>query len=79
MERCPVCRARLRGDTVCGRCGEDLSLPIVCQQRAESYERDAIAALAGGDPASAKRAAKQALDLRHSPLAETLMVLAKRW
>lgn len=58
MERCPQCRARLKGRIVCGRCEADLGLLDAIESQADSLSRRAVQALPAGDiPAAGKRAA----------------------
>lgn len=67
MERCPFCRARLRGLDLCSRCGADLTLV----QRAERGARRAVAgaleALVRGDLDAAEVSLRRARTLREDP------------
>ena len=69
MERCPVCRARFKGEAVCYRCGADLSALLAIAAEAAAWEREMVARLAEGEWIAARRAADRALALRYSPLA----------
>ena len=73
MERCPICRARLREATHCPRCGADLALALETEQRAQTLERDAVEWIAKGEPEQAERALREALRLRSSPFARALL------
>jgi len=72
MERCPNCRARCDGGPTCRRCGMDLTLLQAVEQAADHQLRQAVAHLAAGDSAAAERAARRALALRRTPLAQRL-------
>ena len=78
MERCPVCRARFRGEAVCTRCGADLSALLAIEAEAAAWERETVASLAAGDWIAARRAADKALALQHSPLAAAARDFAGR-
>lgn len=69
MERCPACQARLRGESVCGRCRSDLSLAFAAEARAADRLRVAVARLAEGDAAAALDAAEESLWLKRGLLA----------
>lgn len=64
MERCPQCRARLKGRTVCGRCEADLSILQTIEATAEILARRAAKALLAGDLPAATRQATAARDLQ---------------
>lgn len=49
MERCPLCRARLREEALCPRCGADLSVPLEVERNALQAARRAMVSLAAGD------------------------------
>jgi hypothetical protein len=78
MERCPICRARLRDATCCPRCGADLALPLETEQRALAMERGAVGWIAQGAPEQAEWALREALRLRSSPFARALLGLLAR-
>lgn len=61
MERCPVCRARLKQSTVCRRCGSDLALPITMEQKAQDYCQQALYHVQCDDLLAAKEAIQSAL------------------
>ena len=69
MERCPVCRARCKGDAVCYRCGADLSVLLTIEAEAAAREREMVASLAAGKWIEARRGAERVLALQYSPLA----------
>lgn len=72
LERCPVCRARLREEPVCSRCGTGLSLPMRIAAQADALERRAIQELATGGLEAAEAAVSEALRLRRSPLSQAV-------
>ena len=75
MERCPVCRARFQGETVCHRCGSDLAPLLAIETASETLEREAVAHMVAGDGDRALRVAQRALVLRRTSMAEALMGL----
>ncbi|MCP4700728.1 MAG: hypothetical protein GY862_28320 [Gammaproteobacteria bacterium] len=68
MERCPACRARLKGASLCPRCGADLSQALCSQSEAEEMQAWAIELLGKNDLRGAAWAVKQALSLKRDPL-----------
>jgi predicted amidophosphoribosyltransferase len=70
MERCPVCKARLKRDTsICPRCGTDLSIPLSIELQAEHLIYQSITLLNADKLNQAARAAEQSLQLKRDPLA----------
>ncbi len=69
MERCPTCRARLKGADVCPRCQTDLSRVLEIAKRAEFLCQYAVARLQRQDIKPAVWAMKKALQLQRSKLA----------
>lgn len=67
MERCPQCRARLKGRTVCGRCEADLSSLLAIEATADIMARRAVQALLAGHVPIAARQAAVARDLQATP------------
>ena len=61
MERCPICRARLRGESLCPRCGSDLSLPLRITQQVQRLERNAVMQMAAGEMEQAENLLGEAL------------------
>ena len=72
MERCPICRARLNGKSLCPRCGADLSLPQEIEQRVQELEINAVMRIAAGQRERAARVLGEALRLKSTPLARVL-------
>lgn len=73
MERCPVCRARLRDEVVCPRCGTDLRLSLATERQAQTLEQSAVDWFARGDLRRAEQVLEDALRLRSTPLARLLL------
>lgn len=63
MERCPQCRARLKGRSVCGRCEADLSILYTIESAADSFSRLAVKELLSGDLQAAEKQATAAREL----------------
>ena len=78
MERCPVCRARFKGEAVCYRCGADLSTLLAIEAEAVAGEREAVSLLASGEWIAARRAAGRALALQYSLMAAAARDFAGR-
>lgn len=72
MERCPVCRARLRGESNCPRCGADLALVQHISHAASIHEARALTLVAEGEFVQAKEAIDQAGKLKKSDLQHDL-------
>jgi len=78
MERCPLCRARLRGQTLCPRCGADLHLAQCAATAAQTLTLQAMHAMTRDDWKGAAQALEQALALEHSKLRRHLRNLAEQ-
>lgn len=78
MERCPVCRARGKGDPICHRCGADLGALLDIEAEAAALERRAVRLLGSGELVEARRAADRVLALQYSPLACVVRDFARR-
>ncbi len=82
MERCPVCRARFKGETTCYRCGADLTVLLHIETLAHQRQRIAFQQLMQGDFQGAEWAARAALQWQQEPLTQALLgfiqQLAKR-
>ncbi|MFH0782900.1 MAG: hypothetical protein V2B20_13265 [Pseudomonadota bacterium] len=72
MERCPQCRARLKGRTICGRCEADLALLLKIEETADILARRSAQALLAGDVDAAARQAAAARDLHATPFHRAL-------
>ncbi len=68
MERCPICKARLKKDTTCPRCGADISIPLNIEQESEILLNNALKQLETGNISAAKQAVEQSLNLKTEPL-----------
>lgn len=73
MERCPVCRARLKDEPVCHRCGADSSVLLAIEAEVAVLERQAVALLGTGKWIEAHRTAERILALQSSPLAAAVL------
>ncbi len=63
MERCPLCKARLRAQTTCNRCEADLSLLQAIESDADQQAVRAVHSLLAGEKEVASRQASAARDL----------------
>lgn len=63
MERCPLCKARLRERTICNRCEADLGLLQAIESGAEQLAGRAVRNLLAGETATAFKQAAAARDL----------------
>jgi Zn-finger nucleic acid-binding protein len=83
MERCPQCRARLKGRTICPRCETDLSLLHAIESAADICSRLAVKRLAAGDIEAAATQAAAARDLHatefHRAVAGFVQSVRKSW
>jgi len=73
MERCPICKARLKPDRpLCPRCHTDLSKPLCIERQAKNLCYQSIIQLEAGNLADAKETLEQSLQLKREPLALAL-------
>lgn len=72
MERCPQCRARLKGRTICGRCEADLVLLQKIEETADILARRSAKALLAGDFPAAAGHAVAARNLHATPFHRAL-------
>ncbi|GAB6192920.1 hypothetical protein [Desulfocastanea catecholica] len=72
MERCPQCRARLKGRTICPRCETDLSLLYAIESAADISSRLAVKQLLAGDIEAAAKQAAAAKDLHATDFYQAL-------
>ncbi len=70
--RCPTCRARLKEQADCPRCGSDLGRVFLAAQQAERCTVGAIQSLLDQQPMAAAQAVKRGLALQHSDLLTAL-------
>lgn len=78
MERCPACRARMSGQTVCPRCACDFTLALDAKTAARHHLGAALRALAQGEQTSARQALLKSQSLQRSPLGNYLERLVNR-
>jgi predicted amidophosphoribosyltransferase len=74
--RCPVCKARFRGQDKCPRCGADLSrlmFVVACAQQLRGRARQA---LCEGRYREARELAGKAQDLHCTPLGHKIVAVA---
>lgn len=69
MERCPCCKARLAGATVCPRCQADLARVLACAQMAQQWLVNAIRFWHARELKMAILALSKSLHLKQTPLA----------
>ena len=72
LPRCPVCRARLSGATLCPRCGAELTSVAAVARAAAAAEGRAVHHLAAGRTEAAAAALAEARSLSRSPFGEAL-------
>jgi len=72
LVRCPVCRARLSGATLCPRCSADLTSVAAVAQAVVAAEGRAVHYLAEGRTEAAAAALGEARTLSRTPFSEIL-------
>jgi len=72
VERCPACRARLKGASICRRCGCDWTIALRIERQAKLLEHSAVAALSRNELATARSALHRARQLKTSRLQNVL-------
>jgi|GEM_PF-593249 len=72
MERCPTCRARLKGQPLCHRCGTDLTLALQAETTAKQWLQRALHCFSEGSVDDAEVALDRAMMLHRTPLASAL-------
>ncbi|MDP3479192.1 MAG: hypothetical protein Q8R88_05430 [Desulfoprunum sp.] len=72
MERCPLCNARVKGDSDCPRCRVDLAPLLALESQSNVLCRQAVKALGAGDLDRAKDLALQAASCQATPFALAL-------
>ena len=75
--RCPVCKARFRGQRQCSRCGADLSRLMLVLARAYALRRQAKRALLEARYGAACELAGKAQSLHHTVLGQKMLVVAR--
>lgn len=78
MQRCPLCRARLRGAAVCPRCEADLERAQRAEHSARALELQALEALLCSAPDAADAALAQAETLHRHPMQPVLAEIIKQ-
>jgi len=72
MERCPLCKARLRAKNICNRCEADLSLLQAIESEAEQLAARAVRNMLAGEMEAASSQASVACDLHATPFHRAL-------
>ncbi|MCP4341986.1 MAG: hypothetical protein GY799_24655 [Desulfobulbaceae bacterium] len=72
MERCPLCKARLRAKRICNRCEADLSLLQTIESEADQLAKGAVHSLLAGEMEAASRQASAARDLQATTFHQAL-------
>lgn len=67
MEKCPTCRADVKGETRCRRCKTDLGRVADAEAQAECHRLAAIEAYRSGDYEGMRRHAGRSFSLRRTP------------
>ncbi len=78
--QCPVCRAAFRGDSVCSRCGADLSMPMLAAAKAYKLRQSAVSQLAEGNLKAADERIRKSKRLMNSKIScriESLCLLLR--
>jgi hypothetical protein len=75
MERCPLCRALLKGADTCRRCKAELSTVRRVEGESQALTSAAMHQLAWGDIAASRRLLRRAMDLHAAPEVEALWEL----
>ncbi len=70
MERCPVCRARVKENPLCRRCGSDLTDLFVLEKQAEYMLVRAVQCLQAGKVTMALRFSDHANTLKRTEFGE---------
>lgn len=72
MERCPLCKARLRTKTTCNRCEADLNLVLAIESEAKQQAVRAVHNLLVGNLEATSSLAASACDLHTTPFHHAL-------
>jgi len=73
MERCPICKARLKTDTpICPRCSTDLSILMGIDFDAKQLIYDSVSLLEANQLTEAAKVIEQSVQLKRDPLALAL-------
>lgn len=76
MKRCPVCKAGIEGADTCRRCGADFSSIRRADAEARFHYREAVEALAAGEPEKMHYHARLAVSKRNTPHTRRLRAVA---
>jgi predicted amidophosphoribosyltransferase len=75
--RCPVCKARFRGQRQCSRCGADLSRVMLVLARAFALRRQTKRAILEARYGAACELAEKAQNLHHTALGQKMLAVAR--
>jgi hypothetical protein len=78
MERCPICKARIKENSTCNRCGTDLSKLLSIESQAANLCDQAIKLLATNQVNQAQIAVEQSLQLKNTQIALILHGFIKK-
>ncbi len=79
MERCPICKARLKAETQkCPRCSSDLSLLFEIEQQANDLLFQALEEAEQGALEEAVHSVEQSISLKNNPLSVALLGMLER-
>lgn len=73
MQRCPICKARIKENSTCNRCGTDLSQLFTIESQATHFCEQAIKLLATNKVDQAQKAVEQSLQLKKTQIALVLL------
>lgn len=73
MDRCPICRARLKHNSECRRCGADLAFPIEMEKKAQNFFNHALYQISQGERENAKKSLQDAMLFHNRPLYQHLL------
>jgi hypothetical protein len=79
MERCPICRATLKGAETCRRCRAELQSIKRVERQGQVLVDAAIHSLSLDDVITAERLLRRALVLHAAPEVRALWRLVTRW
>ncbi|MCI5147572.1 MAG: hypothetical protein D3923_19060 [Candidatus Electrothrix sp. AR3] len=73
MERCPVCRAKIKKKVQCRRCKSDLTDLVLLKKQAEYMMFQAMQHLKNGNFSQARRVAGQSVNLQCAEYDDTIL------
>jgi hypothetical protein len=76
-DRCPVCQARFRGDSVCSRCGADLARPMYLAATAWRLREEARRSIEAGEFGLGRELASKAQETQNTRAGDALLRLGE--